>query len=68
MTPSRWLRFKIVTSFAIAALGMVTCIRLANLQPVSADTLVWFIAPLVFVGAGLWRGMIFMRALRGVKS
>lgn len=63
-----WLRFKIVTSFVIAGLGAVMFVRLAAMKPISPDMLVWFLAPVVFIGAGVWRALIFLKAIRGLAK
>jgi len=68
MKPLPWLRFKIVTSFVIAGLGVVMFIRLANSTPISLTTVVWFLAPALFVVAGVWRGLIFLKAVRGLAK
>ncbi len=62
------LRFKIVTSFVIAALGVVMFIRLASIVPISPANLLWFLAPCLFVIAGIWRGLIILRAVRSVAK
>ena len=68
MNSRAWLRFKIVTSFAIAALGAIMFIRLANSEPISAATIIWFLAPIIFVIAGVWRALIFLKAVRGIAK
>ena len=69
MNPLNRLRFKIATSFAIAVLGIIMFARLALILPVSLGTLLPFLAPIILVVAGVWRGLLFIRAVRGlVKS
>jgi hypothetical protein len=63
LSPNR-LRYKIVTSFAIAALGVIALVRLAMSAPLSSTTAWAFLILGVFIGAGLWRGLIYMRAAR----
>jgi hypothetical protein len=62
MKAPAWLRFKIVTSFVIAGLGVVMFVRVAGIVPISPTTLIWFLAPTLFVIAGVWRGVIFLKA------
>jgi hypothetical protein len=59
------LRFKIVTSFLIAGLGALMFVRLATIAPISGATLIWFLAPVLFIVAGTWRAVIFLKAARG---
>ncbi len=59
------LRFKVATSFAIAALCAVAFARLASIVPLSLATLAPFLILCILLIAALWRGYIFMRALRG---
>jgi hypothetical protein len=68
MNPLNRLRFKIVTSFAIAALGIVMFVHLALMLPLSLSTLLPYLAPVIFVIAGVWRGMIFLKAVRGLAK
>lgn len=68
MKSRSWLRFKIVTSFAIAGLGAIMFIRLASSEPISTATLIWFLAPIIFVTAGVWRAVIFLKAVRGIAK
>lgn len=62
------MRFKIATSFLIAALGVVMLVRLAAIAPLAPSTALSFIAPLVLVAAGIWRGVIFLRAAKAQPS
>ena len=62
------LRFKIVTSFVIASLGIVMMIRLTQFAPMRPESVILFIAPLLFVVAGVWRGVIFLRAARHIAK
>ena len=68
MRSPRLLRFKIGTSFLIACLGAIMCVRLAQNVPVSPTTLIDFIAPALFVVAGTWRGLILYKALKGARA
>jgi hypothetical protein len=68
MNPLDRLRFKIATSFAIAALGIIMFVHLALMLPLSLSTLLPFLAPIIFVIAGVWRGLIFIRAVRGLAK
>jgi hypothetical protein len=65
MRSVRLLRFKIATSFLIAGLGAVMCVRLAREIVLSPAALIDFLAPALFMIAGTWRGLILYRALRG---
>lgn len=63
------LRFKVFVSFAIAALGLLTLVRLAGVVPLRSQTAASFAIAALLVAAGAWRGIIYMRALRaGTKS
>jgi hypothetical protein len=64
MNPLNRLRFKIVTSFAIAAFGVVAAARLASHMPFSSATVLPFLILALLVSAGLWRGFIFLQAVR----
>jgi hypothetical protein len=33
--------------------------------PISWGTIIWFLAPTLFVIAGIWRALIFLKAARG---
>lgn len=63
LSPNR-LRYKIFTSFAIATLGVVAAVRLAMIAPLSGATVIAYIILGVFVAAGVWRGLIYLRAAR----
>lgn len=66
MKPRALLRFKIVTSFLIAGLGAVMFLRLTISVPMSGGSLIWFLAPIIFMVAGVWRAVIFLKAVRGL--
>lgn len=70
MNPLNRLRFKIVTSFAIAALGAITFARLASVVPfsLSLPTLMPFMLAGIFVIAGIWRGFIYLHAVRSLAK
>ena len=68
MRSERLLRFKVITSFAIAGLGGVMCVRLGHEIAVNASTLIDFLAPIMFVLAGVWRGCILLKALKGFRD
>jgi hypothetical protein len=68
MNPLNRLRFKIATSFGIAILGCVTFARLLSVVPISVTTLVPFIIAAILALAGLWRGLIYLQALRGLAK
>ena len=59
------LRFKIVSSFVIAAFGLIMVVRLGEFVSLSPSTLIYFVAPLIFMVGGVWRGIIFLKAARG---
>jgi hypothetical protein len=63
-----WLRFKIVTSFVIAGLGLIMVVRLVSMVPISGGTIIWFLAPSLLVIAGVWRALIFLKAVRGLAE
>jgi hypothetical protein len=58
------LRYKIFTSFAIAALGAVALVRIAVSVPVSPAMVTALLIAGILVLAGLWRGMIYLRGAR----
>lgn len=60
------LRFKIFSSFAIAALGVVALVRLAAIAPPSGATAVAYLVLVVIIGAALWRAFIYLRAARAI--
>jgi|HubBroStandDraft_4_1064222.scaffolds.fasta_scaffold272136_2 hypothetical protein len=63
------LRFKIFTSFAIFALGLIMIARLWSVAPPSAATAPAYGTALLLALAALWRGVIFARAIgSGAKS
>jgi hypothetical protein len=68
MNPLNRLRFKIATSFVIAALGMVMVVRLTQVLPFSVASFLPYLAPIIFIIAGVWRGVIFLSALRGLAK
>ena len=59
------LRYKMVTSFAFAALCLVALIRLAAAVPFSGAAAVAFALGVVLVAAAAWRGLIYLRIARG---
>ena len=68
MNAQRMLRFKIVTSVLIAALGGIMLARLAAVEPLSLQTVLPFLIAAVFIIAGLWRAQIYFHALRGLAK
>lgn len=46
----------------IAALGLVTFVRLMGVAPLQLHTLMPFVVATVFVVAGVWRGVIYWQA------
>jgi hypothetical protein len=68
MSVQRVLRFKIVTSFVIAVLGAVTFGRLVAMEPLSSALIIPLVIALTFSVAGLWRALIYVRALGGAKN
>ena len=56
------LRYKIFTSFALSALGLITIVRLWGVDPPSARTALPYLTAVVLVVAAFWRGVIFARA------
>lgn len=63
LSPNR-LRYKIFTSFAIAILGAIAGVRLAMIAPPSTATIYAYVVLGVFIAAGVWRGLIYLRAAR----
>ena len=62
------LRYKIFTSFAIAALGAIALVRLALSVPLSGAAVMAFLVGGVIVVAATWRGLIYLRAARSAAS
>jgi hypothetical protein len=60
------LRYKIVTSFAFAALCLVALVRLAMAVPMSGAALAAFALGALLVAAAAWRGIIYMRLARSL--
>lgn len=58
------LRFKIVSSFGIALLGVAAFIRLLSIAPPSSETATTYGVVVVLIAAALWRGLIYWRAAR----
>jgi len=63
LSPLR-LRFKIVTSFAIAACAAIALARLAASVPLDGTTMLAFASGGLLLGVGAWRGWIYLRAAR----
>ena len=63
-----WLWFKIATSFVIAGFGVVALVRLSGVIALSPSTLLYFLTPVVFIIAGIWRGLNFLRAVRSIAK
>jgi hypothetical protein len=62
------LRYKVFTSFAIAALGLVMIARLLGVAPPSAQTAPAYATAALLSAAALWRGIIFARAARSAAN
>jgi hypothetical protein len=62
-SPGR-LRFKVFTSFALAALGSIALVRLLSIAPPSGNTITAYAILVVLVVASAWRGLIYLRAVR----
>jgi len=60
------LRFKAATSFAMAALGCIAFSRLVMIEPFNAATIAPFVVIAVVVLASIWRGVIYLQAVRGM--
>ena len=56
------LRYKIFTSFALFALGLITIVRLWGVAPPSSHNALSYATVAVLIVAALWRGIIFVRA------
>ncbi|HZV79794.1 MAG TPA: hypothetical protein VFF60_09330 [Candidatus Binatus sp.] len=61
-SPGR-MRFKVFTSFALAALGLIALVRLFSIAPPSHTTIAAYAILVVLVGASAWRGLIYLRAV-----
>lgn len=64
MSSSLYLRFKIVSSFAIAVLFAVALVRLASSAPHEATAAFAVGICAVAIVAAAWRGWIYLRAAR----
>lgn len=64
MPSSPYLRFKILSSFAIAALFAVAFVRLAASVPHSSTAMLALGTCAIVIVAGTWRGLIYLRAAR----
>ena len=62
--PRNRLRYKVFTSFAIAALGIVLIVRLLGAAPPSAQTAPAYATAAILSIAAVWRGIILARAAR----
>jgi hypothetical protein len=58
------LRYKIITSYVIAALGSMMFARVALIQPLTAATGMALGISAIFVLAGIWRARIYSHALK----
>jgi len=58
------LRYKIVTSFAFAALSLVALVRLAMSTPLTGPAVAAFALCVLLLSAATWRGVIYLRAAR----
>jgi len=58
------LRFKIVSSFAIAGLFAVALVRLASSTPLNGAAMLALGTCAIVVVAAAWRGWIYLRAAR----
>jgi hypothetical protein len=63
----KYLAFKVATSFAIAALGVIALVRLFLETPPSPQTAAAYGIATVIAAAGFWRGLIYLRAARAVQ-
>ena len=64
MVDQNRLRFKVVSSFGIAVLGVAALIRLLSIAPPSNDTALAYCVVCVLIAAAVWRGIIYWRAAR----
>jgi len=66
LQPVNRLRYKVVTSFAIAACASIGIARI-SLQT-QASSQVFFVDAIlaILAVAGIWRGLIYMRAVREI--
>ena len=61
--PRNRLRYKVFTSFAIAALGVAMVVRLWGVSPPSARVAPAYAVAVILCIAALWRGILLTRAL-----
>ena len=64
LQPVNRLRYKVFTSFAIAALAAIGIARLASQSGASTQALFVYAILGVLAVAGFWRGVIYLRAVR----
>ncbi len=64
MNPQARLRFKILTSFAVALMGCIAWARLWQATPPSYSSLTAFVIIGILIVAGAWRGIIYLRVAR----
>jgi hypothetical protein len=62
--PTNRLRYKVFTSFAIALCAVVGIARLALQTQVSAQGAFVYAILTILAVAGIWRGIIYLRAVR----
>jgi len=63
----KYLRFKVASSFIIAALATIAFVRLALEAPPSPQTFAAYGVAAVIAAAGIWRGLIYLRAARAAQ-
>jgi uncharacterized membrane protein (DUF2068 family) len=63
----RYARFKVASSFIIAALGVIALARLALEVPLSGQTIAAYGVAAAIAAAGFWRGLIYLRAVRAAQ-
>jgi hypothetical protein len=64
LQPVNRLRYKVFTSFAIAALAAIGIARLSFQAGASTQALIVYAILGILAVAGVWRGVIYLRAVR----
>ena len=62
------LQYKVFTSFAVAALALIALVRFASTQTLTAQAFIVYATLAILAGAGIWRGVLFLRAVRSMPG
>jgi hypothetical protein len=67
LQPVNRLRYKVFTSFAIAAFALLGMARLATQSDNSGQVFLVYAILAVLVVAGVWRGVIYLHGVRAMS-